>query len=69
LIQALLVAGHLELQNLRKGKRSLMTRVALAGQLEQSHRCCYKVLMNSFETTAVLQPVILQLSWQYPKNI
>jgi hypothetical protein len=45
-IKALLVVGLPELRVLRKAKRSSVTRLALAGQQQQSLRRCCNVLMN-----------------------
>jgi hypothetical protein len=65
LIKALLIIGLHKLQVLRKATWSSGTRVALAGQQQQSGVAQHAD--DSFETTNWLQPESLQLSSQYPK--
>jgi hypothetical protein len=65
LLKALPVGLH-ELQFLRKAERNSLTRVALAGQRQQTlFRRFLNVLMKSFETTDRLQPERLQMSSRY----
>jgi hypothetical protein len=47
LITAMLVVVLHEFKVLRRAKRTLVTRVAHAGQQQQSLRRCFDVLMNS----------------------
>ena len=54
-INALLVGG-LQIAGSEKGQSEAVTRVALAGQQQLSLRCCFNVLMNSYEITNRLQP-------------
>jgi hypothetical protein len=69
LIEALLIVRLHDLQVLREARRSSATRVALAGQRQQSIRRCFNVLLNSFATANGFPPETLQLSSQHPREV
>jgi len=61
LITTLLVNGLHELQVLRKAR-------VIASQQQQSLRCCFNVLKNSFKMTDRLQPASLQMCSECPRK-